>query len=340
MMMVPPNALHGTRRKLGGRTRWENCDILLGCYTQMMEWSRLSFDWNHARAFLATAQEGSFSAAARKLGQTQPTISRQVTALEDALGVTLFERSSRVFALTQTGAELAQHFTAMGEAAQRISLAAAGQSESFNGTVVIAATNLMATHFLPPMFKTIQQLAPKLKIQVLTSNEVTDLTRREADIAIRHSRPTQDTLFGKRMRDTAAFLYASSAYLKAHGRPESLADVAKMTMVGVEDPRFLHPLLTARGIDMPLDNINFMTASATLSLSLIREGVGIGFMPAQVADICPELELVWPQLEPIPIEIWLVTHRELRTNPQIRLVFDVLSAGLSANVVPLAAPPS
>ena len=110
-----------------------------------MEWKRSAFDWNQARAFLVTAEEGSLSAAARALGLTQPTLSRQVAGLEEALGVTLFERTSRALLLTKSGVELLAHFRTMGDAANAISVTATGQSDAVTGHVVISATDMMAT---------------------------------------------------------------------------------------------------------------------------------------------------------------------------------------------------
>jgi DNA-binding transcriptional LysR family regulator len=112
-----------------------------------MNWNAVSFDWNQVRAFLATVEEGSLSAAARALNQTQPTLSRQVTALERDLGVTLFERGPRTMALTDTGIELLDHVRAMGEAAARLSLSASGQSQAIEGQVSITATDMTATYF-------------------------------------------------------------------------------------------------------------------------------------------------------------------------------------------------
>ena len=137
-----------------------------------MEWKRSAFDWNQARAFLATAEEGSLSAAARALGLTQPTLSRQVAGLEEALGVTLFERTSRALLLTQAGTQLLEHFQSMREAANRVSITATGQSEAVTGRVVIACTNGMATFFLPMIFKKLQAVAPDLKIEIIASNEI------------------------------------------------------------------------------------------------------------------------------------------------------------------------
>lgn len=293
-----------------------------------MEWKRTAFDWNQARAFLVTAEEGSLSAAARALELTQPTLSRQVSGLEEALGVTLFERTSRALMLTQTGTELLEHFRSMGHAANRISIAATGQSQSITGHVAIAATNLMATYYLPSVLLELQTKAPDLQIEIITSNQLSDLQRREADIAIRHVRPQDKNLFAKRLRDTTAHLYASSAYIKKVGRPQQVSDLETMQFVGAEHPEQLLAPLASRGLNLTAANFNFATASGTLLLELIRQGLGIGFLPTELAETCPELENLWPEFEPIEIETWLVAHRELRTNPRIRVVFDLLSDGI------------
>lgn len=293
-----------------------------------MEWQRSAFDWNQARAFLVTAEEGSLSAAARALGLTQPTLSRQVAGIEEALGVTLFERTSRALLLTQAGTELLEHFRSMGDAANRISLTATGQSQTVTGKVVIAATNGMATYFLPPILKDLRTKAPELQIEVIASNEMSDLRRREADIAIRHTRPQDENLITKRLRDTTAQLYASKQYLDEIGRPSCAADLAKMQFVGFDDPEQRLGLMASRGINLTTANFNFLTASTTLSLALIRQGFGIGLLPLEIGEAYPELENPFPAFEQIRVETWLVAHRELRTNLRIRLVFDLLAEGL------------
>ena len=293
-----------------------------------MEWKRSAFDWNQARAFLVTAEEGSLSAAARALGLTQPTLSRQVAGLEEALGVVLFERTSRALLLTQSGVELLAHFRMMGDAASRISLAATGQSDAVTGHVLISATNLMATQFLPPVLKKLRTTAPDLQIEIIASNELSDLRRREADIAIRHSRPTDETLFAKRLRDTKAHLFASKEYLDAVGRPKSLADLEKLTFVGFDQPEQRLGLMASRGVNLTTANFNFSTSSATLTLELVRQGFGIGILPVEVGAAYPELENPPSAFEPISIETWLVAHRELKTNLRIRVVFDLLAKGI------------
>ncbi|MEM7570478.1 MAG: LysR family transcriptional regulator, partial [Pseudomonadota bacterium] len=169
-----------------------------------MNWQAITFDWNQVRAFLATAEEGSLSAAARALKMTQPTLSRQVTALEEHLGVTLFERGPRTMALTEAGRELIGHVRVMGEAATRVSISASGQSQAISGRVAITCTNMVATHYLEPVIRRIRTEAPGIQLEILTSNDVRDLTRREADIAIRHGRPDQPDLFAKQIGETQA----------------------------------------------------------------------------------------------------------------------------------------
>lgn len=294
-----------------------------------MNWQSIAFDWNRARAFLATAEEGSLSAAARALGQTQPTLGRQVSALEDDLGVTLFERAGRSLTLTQAGLELLEHFRAMGNAAQRISLAASGQSQAIEGQVRITATNLMATYHLPPVLRKIRKTAPGIGIEIVASNEVRDLTRREADIAIRHGRPEQPDLIAKLVGETLAHLYASRDYLDGYGRPERPSDLSDADFIGFETPERLLPILNPLGLSLTRHNFKLITESGTLILELARQGFGITIVTEEVAALAPNLEIVLPSLDPFPIPIWLVTHRELHTSRRIRLVFDLLAESFS-----------
>jgi len=294
-----------------------------------MNWQAVSFDWNQARAFLATAEEGSLSAAARALGQTQPTLGRQVAALEQHLGVTLFERVGRSLALTQSGLELLDHFRAMGDAAGRVSLAASGQSQAIEGQVSITATTVMATYHLPAMLKRIREIAPGIEIEIVASSDVRDLTRREADIAIRHVRPEQPDLIAKLVGETSAHLYASTEYLETYGRPATGSDLSDADFIGYEHPERLLPVLNPLGLTLTRRNFKIVTASGTVILELVKQGLGISVMPKELAALNPGLEPVLPELEPIPIPIWLVTHRELHTSRRIRLVFDLLAEAFS-----------
>ena len=303
-----------------------------------MNWQAVRFDWNQARAFLATAEEGSLSAAARALGLTQPTLGRQVAALEAELGVTLFERVGRSLSLTGSGIDLLEHFRAMGEAAGRISLAASGQSQAIEGQVRVTASDMVATYHLPPMLKRLREVAPGIEIEIVASNEVRDLRRREADIAIRHVRPEQPDLTARLVAETTGHLFASTEYLDRHGRPRTPRDLSDADFVGPEQPERFLPEWNALGLSLTPDNFKITTSSGTVVVELVRRGFGIAPLPKDVAMIAPELECVLPGLDPIPMPIWLVTHRELHTSRRIRLVFDLLAEALAGHLGSGAAP--
>ena len=293
-----------------------------------MNWTSIAFDWNQVRAFLATVEEGSFSAAARALGQTQPTLSRQITALEEALGITLFERGPRGMRPTGAALELVEHVRAMGEAAQRISLTASGQANSVDGYVSITSTDLVATYFLPPALERLRTIAPKLQIEIIASNTVRDLTKREADIAIRHGRPDQPDLIARLLGETSAHLYAAPAFLDRVGRPQTAEEVSRLDFVGFErDPRILE-FLRELGLDLTPESFRVTSESGPAYLALIRQGFGVGVVTRDMIGFCPDLEPVFPALPHIPVPVWLVTHRELNTSRKIRLVYDTLAEEL------------
>ncbi len=294
-----------------------------------MNWQSLTFDWNQVRAFLATVEEGSLSAAARALGSTQPTLGRQVSALEQELGVTLFERIGRSMQLTAAGAELLDHVRAMGEAASRISLTASGQSQAVEGRVKITASDLMASVTLPPIIAELTRRAPRLQIEVIAANEIQDILRREADIAIRHVRPDQPDLIARLIQDATGRFYASRAYLDRVGRPRNIEELAKLDFVGVGDDQQMFSYFKPLGLHLSSDNIRVSSANFHTSWEFARLGLGVIPMDDRLARLYPEMEVVLPALEALSYPVWLTTHRELHTSRRIRVVFDHLAEHLS-----------
>ncbi len=289
-----------------------------------MDWRSVNFDWNRARAFLVTAEEGSLSAAARALGMTQPTLGRQVDALEQELGLVLFERTGRGLTLTPSGTELLDHVRAMGEAANRVSLSATGQSQSVVGTVSIACSDTYGEHLLPPFLKRIRAEQPGIRIQVVTSNQASDLRRREADIAIRNFRPTEPDLIAKKIRDVEARLYATPAYLDEIGTPKTPYDLRKATFIDIATDDGYQQALKAWGFDLAKDNFPLQTSSFPTMWAMVRAGLGIGVIDSLVGDNDPLTTRVLPDHPPLPFPTWLVAHREVTTSRRIRLVFDIL----------------
>ncbi|MEC8575261.1 MAG: LysR family transcriptional regulator, partial [Pseudomonadota bacterium] len=210
-------------------------------------------DWNHIRAFLATADSGSLSAAARKLGLTQPTLSRQVAALETELGLLLFERVGRSLELTQAGRELLDHSRTMGQAAEALSLSATGQAQSIDGTIRITASDMMSAYVLPEVLQQLQRRAPRLTIDVVATNDIRDLMRREADIAIRHVRPDQPDLIARLVQEASGHFYASRSYLDKRGRPACYSDLADHDFVSFGDTDRMIEYLVPMGIPVTAD---------------------------------------------------------------------------------------
>lgn len=285
-------------------------------------------DWNHIRAFLATAENGSFSAAAKALNSTQPTIGRQIAALEADLGVTLVERSGRGLMLTSSGEELLDHVRMMGEAATKISMIAEGQSVDVKGTVTVTATPLMSAAILPKVLRPLRETAPGIRLLLDSANDMRDLLRREADIAIRHVRPEQPELIAQHVGDIGAHLYASADYLDRAGRPTEPADIAKLDFVGIPDTRRLLPVLESMGIHLKEENFVVSPASTTVTWELVKAGFGMSMLPEPLCHDYPGIEEVFPGLPALHVPIWLVTHRELRTSRRIRIVYDTLLNGL------------
>jgi len=282
------------------------------------------FDWNRARAFLATAELGSFSAAGRKLGLSQPTVGRQVAALEQELDVVLFERVGHGLQITPTGLDLLEHVRAMSEAATKVALVAAGQSQSLAGTVCISAGQIVAAHQLPPIVADLRVRYPGIELEILATNATSDLGRREADIAIRSFRPTQPDLVARRLPDSLAHLYASPSYLASLGHPTTPAELSRGEFFGFDRGVQLRDGLNALGLSLTDASFPIVTADQTVQWELCKGGVGIAIMMQEVGDAEPLVQRALPGLTPIPIPVWLVTHRELSTSRRLRVVFDRL----------------
>lgn len=288
-----------------------------------------NLDWNQLKAFLETAEAGSLSAAARKLGLTQPTLSRQVAAIEQRMGVTLFERVGRAMALTPTGLALLEHARAMGAAAEALGLAASGRAQAVGGVVSVSATDTMATYVLPPLVRQLREQEPGIAIDVIASDAVSDLLRREADIAIRHVKPEQPELIARFIRDAEASFYASEDWVKAHGHPRKAEEAAHLDFVGSDRNGQFLAYLRQQGLPLSESNFSCYADHSKAHWALVRHGMGIGAMIDEIAGNTPGMVRVLEDVPPFRFPIWLVTHRELRTSRRIRVVFDALAQALA-----------
>ncbi|MDE0851876.1 LysR family transcriptional regulator [Yoonia sp.] len=293
-----------------------------------MDWRSVKFDWNKARAFLVTAEEGSLSAAARALGMAQPTLGRQVDGLEQELGIVLFERVGRGLTLTPSGLELLEHVRAMGEAAGRVSLTALGQSQALEGTICISASETYAAVLLPPIIAKLRKMEPGIQVEIVVANHASDLRRREADIAIRNFRPTEPDLIAKKIGDADAVLYATPDYIAKIGNPTKPYDLRHADFVNMDHGGMMLKGLNTLGLGLTEVNFPLLTESYLVMWELVRQGAAIGILDAHIGDADPVVRRVLPDLEPLVFPIWLVSHRELTTNRRIRMVYDFLAAEL------------
>ena len=287
-------------------------------------------DWNQLHAFLETADTGSLSAAARKLGLTQPTLSRQVAAIEGSLGVTLFERVGKSMALTAAGLDLLEHARARGAAAASLTLAATGRSQAVEGVVTVSASDIVATCLLPPLVRALRQQAPGIAIEVMASDALSNLRRREADIAIRNVKPEQPDLIARFIREATAHFYAAEDWVRAHGHPRSPADAVGPAFVGSDRSGRYLGFLRQHGLPVNESSFSCYVDQTTTHWALVQQGLGIGAMMDEIAQATPGVVRVLEEVPPLRFPIWLVTHRELRTSRRIRVVFDWLAEGLAA----------
>ncbi|WP_341368967.1 LysR family transcriptional regulator [Yoonia sp. BS5-3] len=299
-----------------------------------MNWAALNFDWNQARAFLVTAETGSFSAAARALNMTQPTLGRQVAGLEEALDIVLFERIGRRLELTPAGQDMLTHLRAMGEGAMGASLTASRRSEAITGEVCVSVTDIFAVYTMPQLLTELRQILPQIQMKILASNTLSDLQRREADIAVRHVAPTQPDLIARKLRSNPAHLFASRDYLARHGPFRTPDDIARAELIGMSDPDELLFFLKDWGLPVTAKNLTVIGDSGVASWEFARQGLGVMPMTRDVAAFFPEMEIVLPDLPPIDVPYWLTVHRELHSAKRIRLVYDYLAEVLQRKKLP------
>lgn len=285
-------------------------------------------DWNQARAFCTTADAGSLSAAARKLGLTQPTLSRQVAALESALGIVLFDRIGKRLVLTDAGLRLIEPARAMAAAADAMELVAAGRSQDVAGRVTISATDAVSAYLLPRLVARIREAAPQITLVIVAADSISDLRRREADIAIRHVRPTEPELIARRLDDMTAHFYAAESWIARHGTLTSVEDLGKVELLGFEPIDQFVAHLRAAGIGVSADKFRIVSGNSVVLWEMVRQGVGVCMMLQEIAQHMPGVVRLLPELPGTPVPVWLVSHRELHTSRRVRIVFDMLAEHL------------
>lgn len=293
--------------------------------------SRLaSLDWTLIRAFVAVATTGSLSAAARDLHISQPTVGRQVQALQDALGVTLFARRPKGMELTEQGARLLPFAQQMLEAAGRFSLAASGAETQEVGTVRLTASVFVSHYVLPPILAALRRSAPTIEIELVPSDESENLLYREADIALRMYRPTQLDIVARHLADVQIGIFAAKSYLDLKGRPERAEDLMGHDLVGYDRNELIVRAMREFGWDMSRDDFAVRCDNQSVYWELVRAGCGIGFGQTAVAFGDSELERVLSDLPLPPLPLWLAAPKAVRFTPRVAAVWEHLARSFEA----------
>jgi DNA-binding transcriptional LysR family regulator len=290
-------------------------------------------EWNHYRAFLAVLRDGSLSGAARELGLTQPTLGRQIAELERQLGTALFVRSQRGLVPTDAARDIAPHAEIMASAAGSMMRAASGGTSDAAGVVRITASDVIGAEVLPPLLAEFRRSNPAVTIELVLSNQVEDLLRGDADIAVRMMRPTQQALVARQIGEVRLGLYAHRTYLKHSPAPKSLAALASdHALIGFDqETPFLRKMIA--GLPITRNHFALRTDSDLAHLAAVRAGFGIGFLQHGIARRDPKLVAILPGEISLPMDMWLVLHEDLRASRRLRLMMDHLSKRLGEYVV-------
>ena len=286
-------------------------------------------DWALWRSFAAVVAEGSLSAAARKIGYSQPTLGRHIETLEQQLGVALFDRTLQGLKPTETALRLYQPVAEAQEKLAAAALVAEGATGDLEGTVRITASTIVSHYVLPPLLRPIREEFPRVAIELVPSDSVENLLLREADIALRMFRPTQLELIAKRIGELPIVATAHASYLGVHGTPATPADLGAHTLIGFDRDDQLIRGAKALGFDLKRADFALRTDSQTLLWELLKSGLGLGFSQLGLVRDTPGMRALLPMLKIPPLEVWLTTHRELFLSPRIRAIYDRLAAGLA-----------
>jgi len=283
------------------------------------------FDWSLVRSFLAVLDHGSLLGAARQLNASQPTIGRHVTELENHLGIVLFDRTGRGLIPTESALRLAESARVMQIGADQLARSAMGAEQSNAGTVRISASQPIACFALPAVLAQMRLTLPQVQIELVASNSVSNLLKREADIAIRMVQPEQATLVARKIGKVAIRACAHQDYLRRRGVPRQPADLLSHDLIGSARNDEILKGFTAMGFAVTRENFAFRTDDLIVVWQAVRAGLGIGFVSEHLIRTDPAVVPVLSKLTIEPLPMWLAVHREIRTNKRIRAVYDFLS---------------
>ena len=295
-------------------------------------------DWNDLRYFLSVADHGSTLAAGRALRISQTTVARRIAALEQAIGLPLFDRRQAGYALTPAGDALLDRARAVEHAASGFGEAAAAQARDVTGTVRLTTEEIFANTLLGPMLRELHDLHPGIVIELDTAREIRDLGAGEADIALRSTESEQQAgVVGRRLCIDDWTLYCSRDYAARHGVPKTVEELKSHALVGGGGGnlwRAYEAWIHELGLD---EQVAMHHGTSTGLLSAVRSGFGIAVLPCIIADDEADLIRCLPPRRDHGRVMWLLTHDRVRHAPRVRVVIDFLYERLARHIRELEA---
>jgi DNA-binding transcriptional LysR family regulator len=287
-------------------------------------------DWSLIPSFLAVAEAGSLSAAARATGISQPTLGRHVQAAEAALRVPLFARTAQGLVLTDEGRALLAPARAMRAAAAEVSMTAAGHNTGMQGTVRITASRVVSHFILPPVLAAFRTAEPGIQIDLVPSDTSESLLLGEADIALRMYRPTQLDLVARHLTDLPMGLYAAKSYLDRKGSPTTREELLLHDFIGLDRSDQIIKVMAGLGVAVTRSFFPVRSDDPLAYVELIRAGCGIGALQRQIGDADQALERLNDLIALPSLPVWLTAAPILRQSPRLHRVWDALAAAFTS----------
>ena len=283
-------------------------------------------NWDDLRVFLAVARAGSLSGAARSLGVNHSTVFRRIAGFEETLGVRLFERLPTGYALTPAGEETLGIVERIEADVTTLDRTVTGQDLRLSGTVRITATDMLAFWLLPDHLRRIRKDYPGIELEIVVGNETLNLSRRETDIALRIGNTPPETLVGGRGGRLDFAIYGAPDYCAAH----TGADLAQHDWIGFDSA---HTPLT-RQFERFLPGVRpaVRSNSVACAVRLAKTGLGLAVLPCAIADLKPDLIRVAELPDSFSLDVWLLTHEDLRHTARIRAVMEFLTPALAESL--------
>ncbi|MDU9394110.1 LysR family transcriptional regulator [Pseudomonas sp. zfem002] len=280
-------------------------------------------NWNDARVFLALARQQTLRGAAREMNVDQATVSRRIAAMEHALGSTLFLRTASGYQLTEVGESVLEIAERMEVSAIELVRRAQGQDRALSGEVRVTTTDSLAVDFVIPAVARLHARHPQVRITLNSSSDLLNLSRRDADIAIRTLKPDNPDLVVRRLASWPMGLFAAQAYLDAHGEPARGTAFAGHDLVMYE-PWLQDAQASLAGEPIGAGRIVMTGNTSILVRSALKAGIGLGEIPLYMGQQ-DGLVRLWPECQRSkPYEVWMVTHGDFRHTARIRAVIDAL----------------